>query len=56
MMIKKFIHIGIWSFEYSRVADPYPKPWDPDTDSNIFSKSGCVLYENVSGSAAPLFK
>ena len=53
-MIKKFIHIGIWSFEYSRVADPYSKPWDPDpdTDSNIFSESGYVLFKNVTLSAA----
>ncbi len=58
MMIKKFIHIRIWSFEYSRIANPYSKPRDPDPypGSNIFSKSGCILYENVCGSDAPLFR
>ncbi len=55
---KKFIPIGIWSFEYCRVADPYSKPRDPDPDpeSNIFSESGCVLYKNVSGSAPLIYR
>ncbi len=49
-MAEKFIHIGIWSFEYSRIADPYSKPRDPDPYPD-FLESGNVMYKNVSGSA-----